>query len=142
MTETQRQAMMAALDAIKPVMGFGRVGSKDTEQAALQSAYESLHNALAEPVVGPVAWVYRGGPFPRYDTQQYFRGIGGYWVVGEPLYAVPPPPADVQLLTDDEIATALPWAGFDDLIESYSARQLHAALRAIEQAVRQKAGIA
>lgn len=41
-------AMRQALEAMLPVSAYGRIGSKDVEQAALQSAITALRTAIAE----------------------------------------------------------------------------------------------
>lgn len=146
-----RQALRLAESIARPTSR----GSWNQTTIQLREHCDVLRAALAEPVVKdclttepaaePVAWVYRGGPFPRYDTQQYFRGIGGDWVVGEPLYASPQPPAKVPLLTDREIRTIfLAYTGANAHSFPYLTAYLESAahlVRQVEQAVRQKAGL-
>jgi hypothetical protein len=44
--EAQRKVLGMALEAILPVAGYGRVGSKDIEQAALQAAVTAIQGVL------------------------------------------------------------------------------------------------
>lgn len=45
-SEANRAAMREALEAMEPVSAYGRVGSRDVEQAALQSAITDLRQRL------------------------------------------------------------------------------------------------
>ena len=43
----ERETLQQVLDAVVPISAYGRVGTKDTEQAALQHACEALRVAMA-----------------------------------------------------------------------------------------------
>ena len=55
MTTPHRTLLQQALDALEPISAFGRVGTKDVEQAKLQQAITALREALAAPEPEPVA---------------------------------------------------------------------------------------
>ena len=48
--------MQQALDALEPLSAYGRVGTRDVDQAALQQVCAALRSALAQPQAAPVAW--------------------------------------------------------------------------------------
>lgn len=90
-----------------------------------------------QPALEPVAWIRPSG--------RAMLDAGGYCTVyafddgmsnhSVPLYTAPQPPADVPLLTDDERQEIINANG------GYGGTNLVGVSRAIEQAVRQKAGL-
>ena len=125
---------MAAYDPRMPEYAemYHQVDWVDTKQVrnfrALYTSPTPPAEALAEPAVEPVAW--QG---VHDSTDLYYRKPPQADV--RPLYTSPSPPAEVPLLTDEEIAeiASTPCA----VVGSY----VHTFARAIEQAVRQKAGL-
>lgn len=47
--EIERATVQQALEALEPLSAYGRVGSRDVEQAAAQVAISALREALAAP---------------------------------------------------------------------------------------------
>ena len=115
-----------------------------------------LRAALAEPAVEPVAWrvhpatygVGHDGVYAlttRTEQVDAWRRKG--WDV-EPLYTSPPPPAEVPLTTEEYTALAhriaSKYAHRSDprhIAYTFLPSTLEQFVRAIEQAVRQKAGL-
>jgi len=57
-TPTLHQAAQVALDALEPLSAYGRVGTSDVDQAALQQVCAALREALAQPQAEPVPEPY------------------------------------------------------------------------------------
>lgn len=117
-----------AISALADTQTDGESPQWDIEKAA----YDALRAALVEPAVEPVAWrakdangrwMYGGLPAPELPVD-----------APQLLFASPPPPAEVPLLTPEELIDAHPvLCGLTDDDLEFA--------RAIEQAVRQKAGL-
>lgn len=93
MTPTQRKAMEQAALAIFPAMPYGRIGTKDIQQQALQLAYAGLIAALAEPAPEPTSIDRRIAAIAA-DRDYWREQANGSAPVREP--------APVPLLTADE----------------------------------------
>lgn len=175
MTPTQKAAMRQALDALDAFDGFTEYYPDSYAADMANRAKPMLRSALAEPVVEPVRYLWEEWTFtgecmawvevcttydPRLDEYRELhqevkdwgdnRRVRGFM----PLYTSPPP-AEVPLLTDEEIRAAitdavkqggLSWLGFErDANGFYTLPALstsHYQLsRAVEALVRQKAGV-
>ena len=119
-----------------------RMQFKPSTVIALLDRLETAEKALAEPAVEPVAEVYQ-----RMTGGNSFPGTGIRWLdgvdlipAGTKLYTSPPPPAEVPLLSDDEIGALVRVASKGGTLNRDGSTSQRIA-RAIEQAVRQKAGL-
>lgn len=155
MTETQRAAMQAALDALQS--GILELNYVDKPRACvpLHEARSALRAALAEPVVEPYGHVT-----VRRLSQQFENHVDQYtfYPAGYPpyldnvdeciaVYTAPQPqqPAEASLLSDDEIrALFMAHAKKNEhgvpYLTTYIEGGTHL-IRTVEQAVRQKAGL-
>ena len=139
-----RALLQQALDALEPISAFGRVGTKDVEQAKLQQAITALREALTAPEPEPVAWYYVEDPWGANewhfmtDSPESQECDPRDWT---PLYATPPvapaPAAPVvrEPLKDEQvrdIARALPFGDGSRLSYIWNAAKAFA--RAIEKA--------
>lgn len=106
-----------------------------------QRLKDALRAALEQPAVEPVAWIYQNA-----NTESKYlvwdKGTGGRnWM---PLFTAPTPPADVPLLTDDErydLYRQVMQEHYIDSLHYWLQGPAHKYAIAIEQAVRQKAGL-
>ena len=157
MTPTQRAAMQAAIDDL---VLLSRAANINPDK---RPSLVALRAALAEPVVEPniYGWAIQHAdgthahlrckvvnfygeiqerePFTESDLRAEDRewvGLAPHTMVA--LFTSPPPPAEVPLLSDEDIAAQMmnAWG-----CASISPRQAPTFARAIELAVRQKAGL-
>ena len=77
---TDRPLLQQWLDTLEPLSAYGRVGTRDVDQAALQQVCTALRSALAQSEAEPVATVLDGG--------DCFR-LAAYLPPGTKLYAAP-----------------------------------------------------
>jgi len=84
-TPTLHQAAQVALDALEPLSAYGRVGTRDVDQAALQQVCAALREALAQPVPEPVARVAE-----VHMSRYTIEWTNGPLPEGTGLYAAPP----------------------------------------------------
>ena len=136
MTETQKAAMQAALDAFQVAT---TPLAKDRQEVL--AAIKALRAAFAEPVGEPVAYrsLLASGSYTYCITNCFFDNA-------EPLYTAPQTqqPAVVPLLTDDESYVLYEQAMqgyFTDAKHNWATGRASVFARAIEAAVRQKAGL-
>lgn len=131
MTPTQKAAMQAAIKALE---AHSIWESPDDPQRPMLEAIKLLEAALEEPEQEPYIYYADGETYTPDAVAEIFADLSGL----TPLYTHP---ANVPLLTNEEISKALPWSGYEDFIEYHNAHQVKAACRAIESAVRKKAGL-
>ena len=81
-----REVMQQALDALEPLSAYGRVGTRDVDQAALQQVCAALRSALAQPQAEPVGYVYSDST-NGYTTRH--AAVEKNLPNGTPLYAAP-----------------------------------------------------
>lgn len=156
-----------AIDALADTQTDGESPQWDIEKAA----YDALRAALAEPAVGPFdiaqiasdrykvveaheSMFYRWAVVAGDGKQQLYIGrevecqnmarkftgafLDGAWLASQSA----PPPAEVPLLTDDEIRETYLGNGFTVKDGQHDLKPyVFASARAIEAAVRQKAGL-
>ena len=78
MTTPHRTLLQQALDALESVSAYGRVGTRDVEQAKLQQTCTALREALAAPT--PAAPVPDGMVMvPREPTEDMIQAAAGAW---------------------------------------------------------------
>jgi hypothetical protein len=87
---TLREAAQMALDALEPISAFGRVGTKDVEQAKLQQAITALREALTAPEPEPVARCILDNGDEMGSVEWLVRPRSIRLDHGSLLYAAPP----------------------------------------------------
>lgn len=143
MTPTTRKA-------IEGILAYFNSGNAlPVEKATIRGdsqEVQALRAALEQPEVEPYGWHVTGsnellrGEYAQSDAESDAERCGGT-ARAVALYTAPPPPADVPLLTDDEIKDAIRHLYKHDVVLRATFVSSIADFRAIEQAVRQKAGL-
>lgn len=135
MTETQRQAALGILAY------FESGNSVPVDRAVIRadcSEVAALRAALAEPVQEPVVTLFVGVGDSGVGLTFQPEPPAFQLAEGEHrLYVSPQPPADVPMLTPEEITACWREADQGALVAGHGARFASA----IQQAVRQKAGL-
>lgn len=85
-----RALLQQALDALEPISAFGRVGTKDVEQAKLQQAITALREALTAPEQEPVGTVYTMEALVPGGDVRCHVDLHKALPAGTKLYAAPP----------------------------------------------------
>lgn len=128
MTHTQQAAMLAAFTVLRMAH---RDAIGDGLRQSMSEVLQRLKDILAEPAMEPVA---------HSNSNGIVHAAGYPWGSGEvltPLYASPPPPAKLPLLSVTEILDVMR----DGNNCNYNDEAEHVDFaRAIEQLVHQKAG--
>jgi len=87
------EAMKLALEALKPVSTFGRVGSRDVDTAKAQEAIKALEEALAKQEQGePAVYIPTDALRQIMPPLLILRGVSLYGYRGDgltPLYTTP-----------------------------------------------------
>ena len=90
----ERETLERAIAAIEPVSAYGRVGTRDVDQAAMQKAVVALRAALAAQPAEPVAWRWKERVNGMSDSDWTVTNVeppdGVRVIAKEPLYAAQP----------------------------------------------------
>jgi hypothetical protein len=98
MSDKLLQAAHAALDAISAVSAYGRPGTRDVEQSALQIAADSLRTAIEQAqTMEPILWMTPQGEGWRLRWEPPLTDVPLGWT---PLYTEPRPAPPRQELMD------------------------------------------